>query len=57
MTTLIFSNEEINDIIKIIKSLQDAGLLIKGICEKKRRKLNKRAKRWISRDVTRYITC
>ena len=36
MTTLIFSNEEINDIMKIIKSLQDAGLLIKGICEKKK---------------------
>lgn len=31
--TFIFSNEEINDIIKIIKSLEDSGLLIKRITE------------------------
>ena len=29
--TLIISNEKINDIIKIIKSLEDSGLLIKGV--------------------------
>ena len=33
MTKLIFSNEELNGIIKIIKSLEDAGLLIKGVSE------------------------
>ena len=33
MTTLIISNEEINDIMKIIKSLEDAGLLIKVVSE------------------------
>ena len=32
-TTLLISNEEINDIIKIIKSLQESGSLIKGISE------------------------
>ena len=31
--TLIISNEEINDIIKIIKSLEDSGLLLKGVTE------------------------
>ena len=31
MTTLIISNEEINIIIKIVKSLKGSGLLIKGI--------------------------
>ena len=31
MTTLIISNEEMNDIIKIIKSLKEFGLSIKGI--------------------------
>ena len=31
MTTLIISNEEINDIIKIVKSLKESGLLIKVI--------------------------
>ena len=30
-TTLIISNEEINDIIKIVKSLEECGLLIKGV--------------------------
>ena len=33
MTTLIISNEEMNDIIKIIKSLEDAGLWIMGVSE------------------------
>ena len=31
--TLIISNEELNDIIKIVKSLEDSGLLIKGVGE------------------------
>ena len=31
--TLIISNNEINDIIKIIKSLEDSGLLLKGVTE------------------------
>ena len=30
-TTLIISNEEMNDILKIVKSLEESGLLIKGI--------------------------
>ena len=30
-TTLIIYNEEMNDIIKIIKSLEKSGLLIKGV--------------------------
>ena len=31
MTTLIISNEEMNDILKIIKSLEESGLLTKGV--------------------------
>ena len=31
MTTLIVSNNEMEDIIKIIKSLEDSGLLLKGV--------------------------
>ena len=34
MTTLITSNNEIEDIIKIVKSLEDSGLLLKGVTEK-----------------------
>ena len=30
-TTLIISNDEMNDIIKIVKSLEDSGVLLKGI--------------------------
>ena len=29
--TLIISSEEMNDIIKIVKSLEESGLLIKGV--------------------------
>ena len=31
--TLIISNEEMNDIMKIVKSLEESGLLIKGVSE------------------------
>ena len=33
MTTLIISNDEIHDIIKIVKSLEVSGLLVKGVTE------------------------
>ena len=33
MTTLIISNDEIGDIIKIVKYLEDFGLLLKGVTE------------------------
>ena len=33
MTTLIISNDEIEDIVKIVKSLEDSGLLLKGVTE------------------------
>ena len=32
-TALITSNNEIEDIIKIVKSLEDSGLLLKGVTE------------------------
>ena len=33
MTTLIISNDEIHDIIKIVKPLEDSNLLVKGVTE------------------------
>ena len=33
MTTLIISNEEMDDIMKIVKSLDEYVLLIKGVSE------------------------
>ena len=32
-TTLIISNDEMEDIIKIVKSLKDSCLLLKGVSE------------------------
>ena len=32
-TTLIISNEEMEDITEIVKSLEDSGLFLKGVCE------------------------
>ena len=33
VTTLIFSNDEMDDILKIVKSLENCGLLLKGVSE------------------------
>ena len=32
-TTLIISNKDMNDLIKIVKPLEDSGLLLKGVSE------------------------
>ena len=32
-TTLIISNDEMDDILKIVKSLEDSGVLLKGVSE------------------------
>ena len=32
-TTLIISNDEMEDITKVVKSLEDCGLLLKGVSE------------------------
>ena len=32
-TTLIISNEEMNDIIKIVQALEDSNILLKGVTE------------------------
>ena len=33
MTTLVISNKEMDDIVKIIKSLQESGLFTKSVSE------------------------
>ena len=37
-TTIIISNEEMKDIMKIVKSLEDSGLLVKHFKMKQRNK-------------------
>ena len=33
VTTLIISNDEMDDILKLVKSLENSGLLLKGVSE------------------------
>ena len=46
-TTLIILSEEMNDIMKIVKSLAESGLLIKGVSKED----------WIAQDVIRHFRC
>ena len=42
MTILIISNDEIHYFIKIVKSLEDSGLLVKGVTETVQNEKNKK---------------
>ena len=56
MTTLIISNKEMNNIMKIVKSREESGLLLKGVNEA----IIKEAKEHkgdFSVDFVRYIRC
>ena len=55
-TTLIIFNEEINDIMKTVKSLEESGLLIKDI-KWNNKKWSKRTKGRISWNLTRKSRC
>ena len=48
MTTLIISNDEIYDIIKIIKSLEDSGLLLNGVTETVQNEVKEQKGRFLS---------
>ena len=54
MTALINSNEELEDIMKLAKSLPESGLLIKGVSETNKSGANWW---WISRNVVKYSSC
>ena len=45
--TLFFSNEDMNEIIIIIKSLKDSGILVVGVTEIVKHEIKKK-RRWIS---------
>ena len=40
-TTLIISNKDMDDLIKIVKSLEDSGLILKGITESIQKEIKK----------------
>ena len=48
MTTLIISNGELEDIIKIVKSLEYSGLLLKGVTETIRNKVKEQKRGFLS---------
>ena len=52
---LIISNEEMNNIMKIVQALEDLNILLKGVT--KTIKNEKRTKRWISKYAVRYSKC
>ena len=56
VTTLIILNEEMNDILKIVKSLEESDLLIKGISKTVESEA-KTQKCMISQYVIKYIRC
>ena len=47
-TKLLISNEEMNDIMKIIRSLEESGLLIKGVSERIKNKAQEQKRRFLS---------
>ena len=44
-TTLIISNNELEDIIRIVKTLEDSGLLLEGATETVQNKVKKQKRR------------
>ena len=48
MTTLIISNNEIKDFLKIVISLEDSGLLIKGVIETVQNEVKEQKGRFLS---------
>ena len=56
MTTLTITYEEIYDNMKIVKSLEESGLLIKGVSQAIKIQA-KIAKRRISRNVISHCWC
>ena len=47
-TILIISNDEMDDILKIVKSLEDCGLLLKGVSETKQHEAKEQRGRFLS---------
>ena len=47
-TKLIISNNEIEDLIKIVKSLEDSGLLLKGVLESVQNEIKEQKDRFLS---------
>ena len=47
-TTLIISNKDMDDFIKIVKSLEDSGLLLKGVTKSVQNEVNEQKRGFLS---------
>ena len=56
MATSIILKEKMNDIMRIVKSLEEPDLLIKGVSERIKNEAKKQKRRF-SQYVDRYIRC
>ena len=55
-TTLIISNEEMNDVIKIVQALEDSNILLKGVTKTVKNGTKKQKGGFLC-NVTRYLRC
>ena len=55
--TSIICNEEMNDIMKIVKSLEKSGLLIKGISNIISNEAKEQKGRFLGKNVISHIRC
>ena len=53
LDNLIISNEEMNDIMKILQTLEDSNISLKGITKTIEKETKKKKKRWIFLNVVR----
>ena len=54
-TTLIISNDQIHDIIKIVKSLENSGLLLKGVTETVQNEVKEQKEGFLSMLLGKFI--
>ena len=54
---LSISNDDIDDIIKIMKSLEDSGVLIAGVIKAVKHEIKKKKRRWISWFFVSTLDC
>ena len=57
MTTLIISNDETEDIIKIVKSLEDSNLLLKGVTETVQNEVTEQKGKFLSMLLGSFGNC
>ena len=57
VATLIISNDEMDDILEIVKSLENSGVLLKGVSETIQYEAKEQRGEFLGRYVIRYFRC